>query len=85
MSSAIGFWFNELLLRHKQIHSWVFKEKPSNFWMTGFFNPQGFLTAMKQEVSRMHKGWTLDNILLENEVTSYEKEDIKKAPLVSKY
>lgn len=84
-SSSIGFWFNELLLRHIQIKGWIFNEKPSHFWMTGFFNPQGFLTAMKQEISRAHRGWTLDNILLQNEVTLYSKGDIKKSPLVSSY
>lgn len=83
MSSTIGFWYGELLNRHSQISSWVFREKPSLFWMTGFFNPQGFLTAMKQEISRAHKGWTLDNIVLENEVTTYTKYDIKKTPLVN--
>ncbi|XP_029343675.1 dynein heavy chain 5, axonemal-like [Acyrthosiphon pisum] len=84
-SSAIGFWFNELLNRHSQITAWVFREKPAQFWMTGFFNPQGFLTAMKQEISRAHKGWTLDNIVLENEVTVYHKQDIKKSPLEGVY
>lgn len=82
LSSTIGFWFNELLKRHSQITSWIFKEKPSHFWMTGFFNPQGFLTAMKQEISRAHKGWILDNIILDNEVTSYSKDSITKSPLV---
>ncbi|VVC27572.1 Dynein heavy chain domain, partial [Cinara cedri] len=80
-SSAIGFWFEECLKRHKQIDSWIFTKKPIIFWMTGFFNPQGFLTSMKQEISRAHNGWTLDNIALENEVTVYTKYDIQKGPL----
>ena len=35
--------------------------------MSGFFNPQGFITAMKQEVARKNS-WDLDKVKLNNEV-----------------
>jgi dynein heavy chain len=79
-SSTIGFWFTELVERNAQFRDWCFNGRPYCLWMTGFFNPQGFLTAMRQEVTRMHKGWALDAVVLHNDVTSKLKEDFTSGP-----
>ncbi|XP_037131069.1 dynein heavy chain 8, axonemal-like [Syngnathus acus] len=79
-STTIGFWFTELLDRNRQFYNWVFARRPKTFWMTGFFNPQGFLTAMRQEVTRANKGWALDSVTLNNKVTKKTREEIKADP-----
>jgi len=50
------------------------------FWMSGFFNPQGFLTAMRQEVARAHKGWALDVVTMHNDVTKMLFDECKQKP-----
>ncbi|XP_067008020.2 dynein axonemal heavy chain 8 [Anabrus simplex] len=80
VSSTLGFWFTELLERNAQFSRWLFVSRPPQFWMTGFFNPQGFLTAMRQEKARSTKGLSLDSLVLFNEVTKLYKEDVRKAP-----
>jgi dynein heavy chain len=69
-AASLGSWFTGLLARHAQLEKWLLNGRPKAFWLTGFFNPQGFLTAMKQEVSRRHAAdkWSLDDVVMTSEV-----------------
>merc|ERR1719223_7711 len=93
---GLGLWFSSLLLRDDQDRTWLMGGRPNVYWLTGFFNPQGMLTAMKQEVCRKHlkeqsnrreasrdpkDSWALDDIMYHTEVQHTEKVDhIKSAP-----
>ena len=48
--------------------------------IAGFFNPQGFLTAIRQEVTHAHKGLNLDAVILYNDVMKQMREDITFSP-----
>lgn len=63
LTASLAGWIKGLLDRYAQLNLWISKmERPPSFWLTGFFNPQGFLTAMKQEVNRQKKTWSLDEV-----------------------
>lgn len=83
LSSALGLWFTGLIDRSLQFRAWLEKGRPHSFWLAGLSNPQGFLTAMRQEVTRHHSTdrWALDDVVYHSEVTDYEKlEQIKQPP-----
>jgi len=50
--SGLSSWFTGLLDRHFELTQWLNTGRPSTFWLTGYFNPTGFLTCIKQEVTR---------------------------------
>ena len=82
---TLGLWFSSLIQRDDQMRTWLLTGRPYCYWLTGFFNPQGMLTAMKQEVCRKHQKdankWALDDIIYHTEVTHYEKVDsVKSSP-----
>jgi len=89
-SPSLMVWFQGLLDREVQLSTWLRTYRPMSYWMTGFYNPQGFLTAARQEVCRRHNNpnlpvskspsdeknakWALDDICLKIEVQSSVRE-----------
>lgn len=41
--------------------------------------------CIAQEVTRAHKGWALDSVVLQNQITRYNKEDITEYPTEGVY
>jgi len=83
ISPTLGLWVTSLMARDDQNRTWLTTGRPNAFWMTGFFNPQGLLTAMKQEVTRKHKkdAWALDDVIYHTEVTTMQgKDNVRGAP-----
>lgn len=79
---TLGLWFSSLLARNEQNYKWLTTNRPVSNWLTGFFNPQGILTAMKQEVTRRHKAdaWALDDVVYHTDVTPMADFAHVKAP-----
>ena len=77
INSTIGLWYASFTARNTQIRSWLDNRRPTNFFLRGFFNPQGFLTSMKQEVTRVHKndGWALDDMVYHTEMTDFDSSE----------
>ena len=70
LTPTLGGWLDGLKNRYTQLNGWYSSGRPPSFWLTGFFNPQGFLTGMKQELTRMKKAqkWSLDEVEYKTEV-----------------
>ena len=82
-SPNISLWFAECLRRYEQLDSWARNGRPSVYWMTGFFNPQGFLTSVRQEITRSHAAdaWALDKVKTKTEIRNSEyKQNVECKP-----
>jgi dynein heavy chain len=51
----LGAWFKDLIQRLDFITTWIDKGIPPTFWISGFYFPQGFLTAILQNYARKYK------------------------------
>jgi dynein heavy chain len=80
----LGGWFTGLLDRHMMLNTWLENGRSvmRSFWLTGFTNAQGFLTGMRQEVTRQHKKdqWALDDVISHTEVLAFDHERIRDVP-----
>jgi dynein heavy chain len=88
LSTTLGLWFTSFLARDLQDRTWLNSAAPPCAWLTGFFNPQGFLTAMKQDVCKKHReqNWALDEVVYHTEVSQFERADqVRSAPAEGVY
>eukprot|EP00960_Hanusia_phi_P069522 767109-Hanusia_phi.AAC.3 len=79
-SPTVGIWFQSLINRFEQWDRWIKGGRPKSYWLPGFTNGPGFLTACRQEVTRSHAGWALDDVAVFTEVTKHDPEDVKESP-----
>merc|ERR1719386_419275 len=66
------------------LNTWLDKGRTEmkSYWLTGFTNAQGFLTGMRQEVTRQHKKdqWALDDVISHTEVLTVDFERVRDVP-----
>eukprot|EP00392_Amoebophrya_sp_AT5.2_P015401 g15603.t1 len=84
LSPTIGAWYTGLVERHQLLYNWLENGRGfmKSYWLTGFTNAQGFLTGVRQEVTRQHKKdqWALDDVMNHTEVQNYDPEKAKDVP-----
>jgi len=82
---SIGAWFNGLLERHTQLNTWLEggRKEMRSFWITGFTNAHGFLTGIRQEVTRQHTKdqWALDDVVTHTDVLAMDHEKVRETPV----
>ncbi|KAF4517248.1 hypothetical protein B566_EDAN011632, partial [Ephemera danica] len=82
---GLGAWFADLLLRLRELENWTSDfVLPASVWLTGFFNPQSFLTAIMQSTARRCE-WPLDKMCLQCDVTKRHREDVVSPPREGAY
>ncbi|XP_078394996.1 dynein axonemal heavy chain 11-like [Cetorhinus maximus] len=84
-SYGLAQWFNDVILRCRELDTWTQDlGLPAVVWLSGFFNPQSFLTAIMQSIARKNE-WPLDKMCLSVDVTKKTKEDYSHPPREGAY
>eukprot|EP00929_Paragymnodinium_shiwhaense_P087549 TRINITY_DN476_c0_g6_i1.p1 TRINITY_DN476_c0_g6~~TRINITY_DN476_c0_g6_i1.p1 ORF type:complete len:3651 (-),score=1240.57 TRINITY_DN476_c0_g6_i1:538-10725(-) len=80
----IGGWFTGLVDRQQALNNWLENGRGvcKAHWLTGFTNAQGFLTGMRQEVTRQHQKdqWALDDVINHTDILPFDLERVKDVP-----
>lgn len=78
-------WMDNLLQRLKQLMDWAADlMMPKVAWISGFFNPQSFLTAILQSQARKNE-WPLDKVVSAFEVTKKVATEVDVASKEGSY
>merc|ERR1711879_1018006 len=82
---GLSAWFADLISRIKDLETWTGDfNLPNTVWLGGLFNPQSFLTAVMQQMSRKNE-WPLDKMFIQCDVTKKNKDDFNTPPREGAY
>merc|ERR1711871_57907 len=81
----LSSWIPDFFERLRFMGQWLVDGPPTSYWMSGFFFPQGFMTAVKQTFSRKYH-IAVDTLLVGCEMTNVlEHADQKTLPADGAY
>jgi dynein heavy chain len=75
----LASWTEDHFSRLEFTQGWLVDGPPDGFWLSGFFFPQGFMTAVKQAFSRDYK-IAIDTLMVSVVCQNFEKADITSSP-----
>lgn len=71
----LASWFKDLLDRVVFIETWIKKGQMPSYWVSAFYFPQGFMTAVLQTYARKLK-IPIDELVFETKVLTQGSEEI---------
>jgi dynein heavy chain len=77
-------WFKDLLQRLDFISTWIDKGAPGSYWISGFFFPQGFLTAIIQNYARKYQ-YPIDTVTFSFVMCPEALEELTSKPSDGSY
>ncbi|XP_014229978.1 dynein beta chain, ciliary-like [Trichogramma pretiosum] len=84
-SLSLTNWIADLQVRYTELQNWTSDfNLPATVWLSGFFNPQSFLTAIMQQTARKNE-WPLDKMCLYCDVTKKQKNEFTGPPREGAY
>jgi dynein heavy chain len=75
----LASWVEDFLARIDFMRNWLIHGPCKCYWLSGFFFPQGFMTAVKQTYSRETK-IAVDTLRIGCEMTGLDMKDIELPP-----
>jgi len=75
----LNTWIEDYFQRIDFMSKWLLEGPRPSYWISGFFFPQGFMTAIKQTYSRDY-AIAVDTLCVTCQMKNYDEDDIQDIP-----